>query len=163
MPGGYVLRPHEFEWLPGARTALRQAGTAGWVCAVVTNQACIGRGLATAAEIRDIHERMVAQAREDGAAIERVFTCPHRPEDGCPCRKPKPGLFLAAARELNVNLRASWFIGDAETDLEAARAAGVRFVLVRTGMGASTSALHPDVHAAEDVLQAVRHVLSSAT
>lgn len=132
IPRGYVLRPEAFQWLPGARAALRQAAAAGFVCAVVTNQACIGRGLVSAEAIQAIHDRMLAEAVAAGGRIDGVFVCPHRPEDGCDCRKPKPGLLYQAAQALGLDLSASVLIGDSPTDIEAAAAAGVRAIRVGT-------------------------------
>ena len=130
IPDGYVLDPQGFEWLPGARTALRQATEAGLVCAVVTNQACIGRGLASAETIQAIHDRMVSEAFAAGGRIDGVFVCPHRPEDGCDCRKPKPGLVYQAAQALGLDLSASLLIGDSPTDIQAAATAGVPAIRV---------------------------------
>lgn len=133
--GGYVLSPDDFEWLPGARAALARVSAAGWTCAVVTNQACIGRGLVSASRVRAIHDRMLRDAAAVGARIDGVFVCPHRPEDGCGCRKPRPGLLYQAARALRLDLAASVLIGDSRTDIEAAAAAGARAIRV----GASRS------------------------
>ena len=161
IPGGYVLRPEAFHWLPGALAALRAAARAGWVCVVVTNQACIGRGLVSPEAMRAIHERMVAEAAAIGGRISGVFVCPHTPEHGCDCRKPQPGLLLRAARSLQLDLGCSWLIGDSATDVEAARAAGVRAVVVRTGMGEETLRQHPEWEAAEDVAGAVSLALAA--
>lgn len=128
--GGYVLRPEDFEWLPGVREALARVSAAGRVCAVVTNQACIGRGLVSAAGVRAIHDRMLAEAAAAGGRIDGVFVCPHRPEDSCGCRKPRPGLLYEAARALGLDLVNSALIGDSESDVEAATAAGVRAIRV---------------------------------
>ena len=154
IPDGYVLSPQGFEWLPGARTALRQAAEAGLVCAVVTNQACVGRGLARAPTIQAIHDRMVAEAAAAGGRIDGVFVCPHRPEDGCDCRKPKPGLVYQAAEVLGLDLAASLLIGDSPTDVQAAAAAGVRAIRVGprpqagADAGAPVAAWVPDAAAA---------------
>ncbi len=150
--GGYVLRPDDFEWLPGARAALAHAHGAGLICAVVTNQACIGRGLVSADGVRAIHDRMLAEAAVAGGRIDGVFVCPHRPEDGCGCRKPRPGLLHEAARTLRLDLSASVLIGDSPTDIEAAAAAGVRAIRVGPpppdGVELAAAAWAPDAAAA---------------
>jgi D-glycero-D-manno-heptose 1,7-bisphosphate phosphatase len=132
----YVLSWAEFEPIPGAFAAIRRLRAAGWTLVVVTNQSPIGRGLATAAAVDEIHRRMCAQA--DGA-IARVYHCPHRPDEGCACRKPRPGMLCQAIEELGLDPAASWLVGDHPTDAEAAQAAGVRPILVRSGRGNAAS------------------------
>ena len=78
---------------------------------------------------------MTEAVRRSGGRIDAVYYCPHRPDEDCPCRKPRPGLILKAVRELDIDLAASWMVGDDLKDLETAKAAGVRPVLVRTGHG----------------------------
>lgn len=103
---------------------------------LVTNQSVIGRGLAPEAEIRSISDRITASIRARGGRIDAVYLCPHAPEDDCPCRKPRPGMILHAAADHGIDLSRSIMIGDAITDLEAARAAGIpRYALVQTGRG----------------------------
>ena len=97
---------------------------------VVSNQAGIGRGEMTEEALRQIHERMKAETAEAGGEIEAIYYCPHNWDEGCECRKPKPGLLFQAQRELNLDLSRSLFIGDDERDAEAADAAGCPSVLV---------------------------------
>ena len=87
--------------------------------------------------VQDINNKLVKIIYEMGGKIDKIYTCPHRPEDGCECRKPKPGLLLQAAQELSIDLQRSWMIGDAWSDLLAGQAAGLRgVVLLKTGRGA---------------------------
>jgi histidinol-phosphate phosphatase family protein len=103
---------------------------------VVTNQASVGRGLVLQATVDDIHLRMTKALRENGVELAGVYLCPHAPDQGCDCRKPKPGLFFRAATELTLDLQTSWMIGDNLRDIEAAEAAGVvNRILVLTGHG----------------------------
>jgi len=125
----------EFEFLPGALASLRRLAQLPWAVVVVSNQAIIGRGLVPQAVVDEIHERMMEEIRAAGGRIDAVFYCPHRPDEGCDCRKPRPGLLLRAARELAIDPARSVLIGDAESDVRAAQAAGCRPVLVRTGRG----------------------------
>ena len=97
---------------------------------VVTNQACIARGLLTPESLDEIHSRMLAEAARAGGRIDGVFACPHGWNDGCPCRKPAPGLLFAAQREWALDLSKTWFCGDEDRDREAAAAAGCRFLPV---------------------------------
>lgn len=133
--GDYVRSWEEFEFLPGALNALRLLATGPHRIIVVSNQSAIGRGLVSREAVDAIHDRMVEAVRAGGGRIDAIYYCPHSPEADCPCRKPRPGLLLRAARELDIDLRGSWLIGDDLRDLESAVAAGVRPVLVQTGHG----------------------------
>jgi D-glycero-D-manno-heptose 1,7-bisphosphate phosphatase len=125
-PGDYVKSVTEFVWLAGAREGVRRLNDEGWLVLVVTNQRGIARGLYSAADVEAIHARAQRELREIGAHVDGFYFCPHRDEDRCSCRKPQPGLILRAAQEWNVDLAASFLIGDDERDIEAARRAGVR-------------------------------------
>lgn len=126
----YVRRPQDFHWLPGALEALRLLEEAGYRVIVVSNQAGINRGALTASELEAIHERMHADARAAGGRIAAVYTCPHDWDEGCDCRKPKPGMLFQAQREHHLDLTRTFFLGDDERDGEAAEAAGCPFALV---------------------------------
>ena len=103
---------------------------------IVTNQSGIGRGLIPLEIAHEINNQLIEVIKENKGRIDGVFMCPHTPNDQCSCRKPKPGLLLQAAKELSLDLRRSWMIGDAWSDLLAGKAAGVRGVaLVKTGRG----------------------------
>lgn len=128
--------------LPGALQALARARIAPYAVVIITNQSAVGRGLVDRATADDINARLVAAIRAAGGRVDGVFLCPHAPEAGCNCRKPKPGLLLQAARELSLDLPRSVLIGDSLSDIEAARAAGVgQAMLVRTGRGIEQLAL----------------------
>jgi D-glycero-D-manno-heptose 1,7-bisphosphate phosphatase len=126
----YVTRPEEWEWMPGALDALRLFAEAGWRVLIVSNQAGIARGAMTEADLADVHERMVREAVEAGGRIDDIYVCPHGWDDGCSCRKPKPGMLLAAQREHDLDLTRTTFVGDDERDVQAADAAGARSVLI---------------------------------
>lgn len=133
---GYIKRPEEFEFLPGSREALCRLSGRGFDVIVVTNQSALGRGLVTRETLDEIHRRMVGAVAAGGGRIRDIFICPHRPEDGCGCRKPAPGLLLEAQRRHRIDLSAAVMIGDSAADIECARAADVpTSVLVRTGSG----------------------------
>jgi histidinol-phosphate phosphatase family protein len=129
----YVRNWSEFEWLPGAKEALRLLKEAGYRAIVVSNQAGIGRGEMPEEALRQIHERMKAETAEAGGEIEAIYYCPHNWDEGCECRKPKPGLLFQAQRELNLDLSRCLLIGDDERDLEAADAAGCPSALISEG------------------------------
>ncbi|MEO7359700.1 MAG: HAD-IIIA family hydrolase [Gemmatimonadaceae bacterium] len=133
--GGFVVDWSHWEWLPGAIAGLRTLSALGAWISVVTNQSCIGRGLVGKEEVDNIHARMIEEARFGDAQIHRVFVCPHSPDDACYCRKPAPGMLLHAVTASGIPAEATFAVGDAIRDVEAARAAGIRAVLVRTGKG----------------------------
>ncbi len=135
--GSYVTQPEEFRWIPGAKEALRDLTRAGLRAVIVTNQAVIGKGLATRGEIDALHAWMLAGISEADLTLESIYVCPHVEEDRCACRKPQPGLLFSALRDHAESASDSTLIGDTWRDAQAAAAAGVPFLLVRTGKGCS--------------------------
>lgn len=123
----YVRTPAEFAWLDGSLEALATFADAGYQVVVVSNQAGIARGAMTEADLREVHGRMVWEATEAGGRIDAIYYCPHGWDDGCACRKPRPGMLFQAQRELQLDLSRTTFIGDDERDGQAADAAGCRY------------------------------------
>ena len=115
----------EFEFLEGAAEAVRKINDAGWLVVVVTNQSIVNRGIITREALENIHRKMMAALAEKGAEVDAVYYCPHMREEGCQCRKPKPGMLLKAAEDLDINLSQSVMAGDLPTDVEAGHRAGV--------------------------------------
>jgi D-glycero-D-manno-heptose 1,7-bisphosphate phosphatase len=133
---GYVRAWEQVKLYPFAVPALARLCHSPYKLVIVTNQAAIGKGLVAPALVDAIHQHIVDCVRQGGGRIDGVFTCPHRAEDQCACRKPQPGLLLQAAQALNIDLRRSYIIGDALSDINAGRQAGVReCILVMTGRG----------------------------
>lgn len=128
------------EWrpIPGSLEAIAALTRAGYRIVVITNQSGIARGLLTESALHDIHDRMRSAVRAAGGALAGIYYCPHHPDDGCDCRKPRTGLLRRAERDLGVALAGVPFIGDRASDVEAAEAVGARPILVRTGSGAGT-------------------------
>jgi D-glycero-D-manno-heptose 1,7-bisphosphate phosphatase len=128
---GYVIEPNDFEAVDLAWDAAEAAQKAGAALVVVTNQGGIGRGRATESHVMAIHALLLAALSKRGIVLDGIYTCPHHPQSlgpaqkDCQCRKPKPGLIIAAARDLNLDLTASILIGDQPSDMAAARAAGI--------------------------------------
>jgi len=131
----------EFEFLPGVLDALRRLAQLEWPVVVISNQAIVGRGLVSRQTIDGLNEQMMSVVWSIGGRIDQVFYCPHRPEEHCECRKPRPGLLLKAAKEMELDLSRSFFVGDAESDVLAAQAVGCRPMLVKTGRGFGQMAL----------------------
>jgi D-glycero-D-manno-heptose 1,7-bisphosphate phosphatase len=137
----------EIRVAPTARAVVGRLRDAGFVTIIVTNQPDVARGLVTGPVAIEINETIRSAVGADGA-----YLCEHSSEDGCTCRKPLPGQLLEAAADHGIDLAASWLIGDRWVDIQAARAAGVRSVLLeRSYSWASTSAgaPPPDLHATE--------------
>jgi len=153
----YVKSWEEFEFLPGVLEAFRRLAPSPHRVVVISNQSAIGRGFVSRDTVDKIHARMTEAIRRGGGRIDAVYYCPHRPDEDCLCRKPRPGLLLQAGRELDIDLRASWLIGDDQRDLETAVAAGVRPILVRTGHGKNLpeTVLAGMPYVFEDLLEAV--------
>jgi len=126
----YIKSVAEWQPLPGSLEAIARLGAAGFRIGVVTNQSGVGRGLLSEATLGAIHAAMQAAAAAAGGEIGAVFYCPHRPDEGCDCRKPAPGLLLQAAAHFGRGPGGVPFIGDKASDVEAARAAGARPILV---------------------------------
>ncbi len=125
----------DFRFLPGAPEAIARLARAGVKVFVITNQAIVNRGVVPQQTVDAINLRMVRELEARGGRIELVAYCPHRPEEQCGCRKPKPGLLLRIAWTYGVDLGDAVVIGDALSDIEAGRAAGCRTCLVLTGRG----------------------------
>lgn len=132
---GFVRRWSEFNFIPNARKAIRELTENGFRIVVVTNQSGIGRGLFSEESLTNTHSRMLAEISKAGGTIDAVYYCPHHPDAGCECRKPKPGMLIRAAREHNIELSSTYLIGDTVTDIEAGQRAGTNAFLVLTGLG----------------------------
>ncbi len=157
----FIKSPQEWRPLPGSLGALGAATQAGFRITIVSNQSGLARGLFKLEDLHRIHHRLVHEAALHGGEIEAFFFCPHGPREGCDCRKPQPGLVRAAAARSGLGVAEAVLIGDRASDIEAARAAGVRPILVRTGHGAATAeslrkwtdlAVYPDLAHAIDAL-----------
>jgi D-glycero-D-manno-heptose 1,7-bisphosphate phosphatase len=126
----YVRNWEEFEWLPGAREALRLLNQAGVRVLVVSNQAGVGRGVMTEQDLQRIHERLKAEAERAGGRIDAIYYCPHDWDAGCECRKPAPGMLFQAQRDFNLDLSGTVFVGDDGRDALAAERAGCVFARI---------------------------------
>jgi D-glycero-D-manno-heptose 1,7-bisphosphate phosphatase len=126
----YVCSWDDWVWLPGVLDGLRLLRQLGYRVIVVSNQAGIARGMLTPAKLDEIHQRMCAEAAAAGGQIDAVYYCPHGWDDGCECRKPRPGLLFQAQRDLSLDLTRTLFVGDDQRDRQAADGAGCPFALV---------------------------------
>jgi len=126
----YVRSWADWQWISGALDALRLLNEAGVRVIVISNQAGIARGAMTQVDVEAIHDRMRQEAQEAGGRIEAVYYCPHGWDEGCACRKPKPGLLFQAQRDWGLDLSRTPFFGDDERDGQAAEAAGCPWLQV---------------------------------
>ena len=136
----------QLQLLPGAAAAIRRINQSEYLTVVVSNQPAVARGWLSEAELERIHAKLDTQLGTARAYLDRVCYCPHDPapesagglpeyQVSCPCRKPAPGMILAAAAEFNIDLPRSWMVGDRTDDIEAGKRAGCRTILLRTGQG----------------------------
>ncbi|OLC54535.1 MAG: D,D-heptose 1,7-bisphosphate phosphatase [Acidobacteria bacterium 13_1_40CM_4_69_4] len=169
---GYVNHLSRWRLLPRSLEAIRLVNGAGLLAIVATNQSGVARGYFSRDLVEAVHGRLRSAAEAAGARLDAIYYCPHHPSEGtapwravCDCRKPKPGMILRAAHEHDINLEASFVVGDSVVDIEAGSAVGVPGVLVLTGYGRGLVEHQKDrfltapVHTAEDLLEAVRWIL----
>jgi D-glycero-D-manno-heptose 1,7-bisphosphate phosphatase len=132
----YVKSPAEWRALPGSLDAVADLYRAGFDVVVVTNQSGIGRGLFSPADLEAIHAAMIDAVRARGGRLAGIYYCPHRPDEGCLCRKPATGLLEQVSQDFGRPLSGVPFIGDKLSDVLAAEAVGARAMCVATGLDA---------------------------
>jgi D-glycero-D-manno-heptose 1,7-bisphosphate phosphatase len=171
---GYVNHVSRFRVFPFAAEAVRALHANGWLAVLVTNQSGVARGYFEENLVGAVHKQLADELARGGARLDAVYYCPHHPSAGgppyrldCDCRKPKPGLLLQAARDLDLDLSRCWVVGDRHSDTELARNAGARSAFVLTGYGrgelehqSETWRRRPDL-VAENLLEAVRKIVAS--
>lgn len=156
----YLSSVESLELLPNAAAGLSALRDLGLGLVVLTNQSGIGRGYFTAETVDGIHRALAALLAADGVSLDGIYVCPHGPEEGCPCRKPSPGLAEQAARELGFRLADAFVIGDKGADIELGLRVGAITILVRTGYGRQVEAngeANPD-YVADDLAGAARTI-----
>ena len=132
----YVTKPEEFIWLPGAIDAIGLLKENGYEIYFISNQPGIARGAMTEEDLRFVNEKMFSDLQENNITIDGIYYCPHGWDEGCECRKPKPGMIFQAQKEHSLNLSKCMLIGDDERDIEAGEAAGIsRNILVGEDYG----------------------------
>jgi len=152
----YLSDPDQVELLPGAAQGLARLSSMGMGLVVLTNQSGIGRGYFDERRLEQIHRRMCQLLAAHGVFLDGIYVCPHRPQDQCDCRKPRPGLVQTAAMELGFVPSQSFMIGDKPCDVDLGRAIGARSILVRSGYGAAyavSQLARPD-HVVDDLAAA---------
>jgi D-glycero-D-manno-heptose 1,7-bisphosphate phosphatase len=169
---GYINHVSRFRLFPYAASAIRYLNENGWLAVVITNQAGVARGYFSEDTIQSVHAAMTRELQSAGARLDAIYYCAHHPSVGeppyrldCDCRKPKPGLILRAAKDLDIDLEHSWMVGDRYSDVELAANAGVKSMFVLSGYGRGEWehqragwTKQPD-RVAENLLEAVRHIV----
>ncbi|MDQ1708313.1 MAG: D-glycero-D-manno-heptose 1,7-bisphosphate phosphatase [Pyrinomonadaceae bacterium] len=173
---GYINHPSRFRLFPYAAPAIKLLNESGWLAIVTTNQAGVARGYFSEDMIQTVHAAMTGELERGEAQLDAIYYCAHHPSVGeapyrfdCDCRKPKPGLISRAAREFEIDLAASWMVGDRYSDVELARNAGVNSAFVLSGYGRGEWehqragwATQPDLVAA-DLFAAVTAIVKGKT
>ncbi|MFW5443085.1 MAG: D-glycero-beta-D-manno-heptose 1,7-bisphosphate 7-phosphatase [Methylococcaceae bacterium] len=140
----YIKTPDEWVPIPGSLEAIALFNQHGYKVTIITNQSGLSRGFYTNATLTEIHNKMISLSKSKGGEIDKIYICPHGPDDNCHCRKPKPGMLNDFANEKNLTLENVFFIGDKLADIQAAEAAGAKPILVKTGKGQITIKNNPD-------------------
>ncbi|WP_043933761.1 D-glycero-alpha-D-manno-heptose-1,7-bisphosphate 7-phosphatase [Bacillus sp. EB01] len=148
----FVNTPKQLFLLEGAAEAVAELTKAGYPVLIVTNQGGIGLGFMTEQKLEKVHDHLIELIKEKGGAILDIAYCPHKPHEGCICRKPNPGMLEELAKKHNIDLQASVMVGDHERDIEAGKAAGCKTVFIGDG---DTSA----DNSAPTLLSAVKPIL----
>ena len=169
----YLADPDQLELYPGSLEALRLLRSTGLALILVSNQSGVARGLFPEAQVAVIHSRLAAMLAQARVALDGVYYCPHHPQAAvaayrrdCDCRKPRPGMLLAAARDHDLELAGSWVVGDKRDDIELGRTLGLGALLVRTGHGRNAAqGLEPGEALAvcDDLLAAARWICARET
>ncbi len=141
----YIKSVDEFIPYPDSLDAIARLNRAGYTVAVATNQSGIGRGYYDENTLSAMHDKLAQLLARRGGHIDYIAWCPHRPDENCACRKPRPGLLQKIAQHFDIDLKGVTLVGDSPGDIEAAHAVGARPVLVKTGKGERTLAQNQEL------------------
>ena len=158
----YIKSVDEWTAIPGSLEAISRLKKAGYLVTVASNQSGVSRGLFSESDLQKIHDKLEKQLASRGTKIDGIFYCPHGPRENCICRKPKPGLFLQIARQFDIKLSETPFVGDNIGDVKAAQMANAKPILVRTGKGEYVMQHYPEtvnVPVYDDLAHFVRETL----
>jgi D-glycero-D-manno-heptose 1,7-bisphosphate phosphatase len=162
---GYMYKSTLYKPFPWTGPAIRKINNSGMKAVLVTNQSGVERGYFPETTVHEVHDILRAELARHEAKLDAIYFCPHHPDTGCECRKPRPGMLLRAQKELDIDLVNSYVIGDRYLDVDLAYAAGARSVLVMTGNGRAEfdkyKAVPQQPHfVAENLLEAVESITS---
>lgn len=131
----YVKTVDELVILNDIANSIKKLKDNGFLIVVITNQSSINRGLTTHQHVENIHSAIQGYLKKNGMQIDAFYYCPHRPDEHCNCRKPKPGLLNKAINDLKIDIKSSWMVGDRDSDIEAARAVGCNSIKITSNSG----------------------------
>jgi histidinol-phosphate phosphatase family protein len=131
----YIRKLSHIHIIPAALEACKRITESEYALVVVSNQASVGRRILSLERVLTLNRSVLRRFEKEGVRFAGSYICPHKPDDDCDCRKPRPGMLLTAARELDLDLARSYMVGDNLTDMGAAKAAGLPGILVKTGLG----------------------------
>ena len=168
----FIYRAEDFELEEGVIEAIGSINSSGLLAIVITNQPSVARGLCDISDIDYIHKKLKTLLGKEGVFLDDIFYCPHHPDKGfpeenplykvdCECRKPKTGMIELAKEKFNIDLSSSYMVGDSSMDIELAKRAGLKSVLVMTGLGGTDNKYDakPD-YTAKNLYEAVQKILS---
>ena len=154
--GEYITRWEDMRFLPGVAEAIGLLNRSGFWVIVVSNQRGVARGLMTLQDLESLHSKMCEALAQEGARIDAIYYCPHEKQPPCACRKPAPGMLLAAAKDHQIDVAASWMVGDSDIDIQAGKSAGCRTArLLYTG---ETEGAESDL-VVSSLIEAAREIL----
>ncbi len=155
----YCRSPDDFELLPTVPQAIKLLNDNAFKVAVITNQSGIARGYFTEETLAQIHQKVRDELAKHGAHVDAIYYCPHHPDDGCDCRKPGTALFHKAAKDLNIDFKTSYVIGDMQMDIDAGKALGCKTVLVTTGPKGRNNVVDPPHYVAPSLFSASKWII----
>jgi len=160
----YIKTPEEWQAIPGSLEAIAKFNKAGYTIVVATNQSGVARGYFTLETLEAIHNKLHNEVTKFDGKIQKIYFCPHGPNDGCNCRKPKTGLCEQIAADLNVDLKTlqPFFVGDSMRDFELANATGCKFFLVTGPYGDGMETLHNLTAAQKSLITVVEDLAAVA-
>lgn len=168
---GLLRNKNEMQLIPKVSEAIRRVNASRYIIVIITNQPVIARGLCTEQELKEIHQRLQRLLGEEGAYVDDIYYCPHHPDRGypgevselkidCQCRKPKTGLIDICAQRYNIDINESWMIGDTYRDMKTGNNAGLKTILVKTGMLEENNNYEAEIdYVCQDLLEAVNIIL----
>lgn len=160
----YIKSPEEWKAIPGSLDAIAQLNRCGFQVIIATNQSGIRRGYYDLDTLSAIHEKLITELSQVGGCIEEIFYCPHLPEDGCHCRKPRPGMLYQIQEKYQIALHETYFVGDSFSDVRAAKSSGCKPLLVLTGNGKKAVETYPELNTVPkfaDLSAAVSYVITN--
>ncbi len=155
----YLSQITEVEVLPGIPSAIRELNRNNFKVIVISNQSGVGQGKFTQKKVEKINNYLKNLLLKKGAKIDKIYFCPHIPENNCSCRKPSTGLIHEAQKDFNIVLEKSYLIGDKASDIEAGYRAGCKTILVLTGCGEKEKEKSTPTHLASNLREAVKWIL----